>query len=153
MSRKKPKAPKGESLVTPEQVAQQQALTQQATDARTQEVELLRQQTEMQQQAFQRQLVLQEEQARALEQSRAQQEAQLGLLVQQQNEQRAVLENQAEAQSATTTERQSRGARQGSKLTDIVTGQRNARQTRQQNTRRVVGSRGGRSGDSLFRMF
>jgi hypothetical protein len=34
-----------------------------------------------------------------------------------------------------------------------VTGQRNARQTRQQNTRRVVGSRGGRSGDSLFRMF
>jgi hypothetical protein len=105
----------------------------------------------MQQQAFQQQLVLQQEQAQALEQSRAQQEQQLALLVQQQDAQRGVLENQAQAQEATTTERQSRGARTGGRLTGLVGGQRTARQARQKNVRRTIGT--GSSPGSMFRVF
>lgn len=149
MGRKKKKAPKGKSLVTQEQLDRSNELTRQAVTAREQEVELLRQQTEQQQIAFQRQLVLQEEQARALEQSRAEQQSQLQLIAQQQQAQQEAVEQRTEAQEASTTQQQSRTARTGNRLQGLVQGQRGARQSRQRSTRRTIGP-GGRS---AFRMF
>jgi hypothetical protein len=153
MGRKKPKKVEGKSLVTAEQLQQQQELTRQATESREQEIALLRQQTEQQQRAFEQQIAIQQEQAQALEQSRQEQATRLGLLQQEQVKQQELLAQNAESQSARTRDTQARTQRTGNRALGLVGDQRTARRSRQRQSRNVRGSSTRAGGSSLFRVF
>lgn len=109
--RKKNKAPKGKSLITPQQEAQQETLTQQLIESRARQEELLTQQTQQFQKAYQSQLQLIQQQQDEMERARREQLARQQELSTQQQAQQEEMQRTEQATRLSTEQALGRSRR------------------------------------------